>query len=626
MQTDSGISGRPKIKRIMNDVFTPDINKRHIGLNFTNSQAEIWLWAPNAAKIYIHTDESVSLELEKKNYGYWHLITDTIHPGNEYHFEIYPENQRPILRADPASVYQKNGIGHSSAAFDLDAFEWTDQSWQGIARQDLIFYEAHVGTCTTEGTFKGMTSKLDHLVDLGITAIEIMPVAQFSGNRNWGYDGVFPFAVQNSYGGPLELQLFVNACHKKGLAVILDVVYNHIGPEGNFMSDFGPFFTDKYHTPWGDAVNFDDSGADGVRNFYLENSLMWLRDFHIDGLRLDAIHAIKDFSAKHFLGELSVLVGQLAAHTQRKYHLIAELDLNDNRFINPIEKGGYGLDAQWIDEFHHALRVATGQQTHGYYEDFSGVPDLARAYEHAYVYDGQFSKHRNRNFGRPATGNTGDQFVVFSQNHDQVGNRMKGERSSVLVRKSQQQLMAAAVLLSPYLPLIFMGEEYAETNPFPFFVSYSDPDLIEAVRVGRKKEFAAFAQSEMPDPQSEETFNSAKLDWTKLAQTEHQEIFLLYKQLIQLRKENLVLRALDRSAIEVKVWPSDASVLLLKRWNANQEIFIWFNFSATDHDIPRPDVDGPLEILVSYSEQNPISNHSIHLPAESFIVFSHAKI
>ncbi|WP_443945969.1 malto-oligosyltrehalose trehalohydrolase [Pedobacter sp. AW1-32] len=610
----------------MNDVFTPEINKRRIGLNFTNAQAEIWLWAPNAIGVQLLFGNSNAIALESKPYGYWFLSTQEIKPGDEYCFEIQLKDQNFVQRADPASVYQKNGIAHNSTAFDLQTYQWSDQDWKGIDRQDLIFYEIHVAAFTAEGTFQSLQSKLDYLVELGITAIEIMPVAQFSGNRNWGYDGVFPFAVQNSYGGPQEFQEFINVCHQKGLAVILDVVYNHIGPEGNHLTDFGPFFTEKYHTPWGDAINFDDSGADGVRNFYLENALMWLRDFHIDGLRLDAVHAIKDFSAKHFLEELRILVDQLAEQTQRKYHLIAELDLNDNRFINPIEKGGYGMHAQWIDEFHHALRVSTGQQKHGYYEDFDGVADLARAYQNAYVYNGQFSKHRNRNFGRSANENTGDQFVVFSQNHDQVGNRMKGERSSVLVRKSQQQLMAAAVLLSPYLPLIFMGEEYAETNPFPFFVSYSDPDLIEAVRKGRKTEFAAFAQDEMPDPQSDGTFNSAKLDWTKLKKPEHVEMFDFYKKLIQLRKENTVLHTLNRNSLEVKIWPSDASVLLLRRWNADQEVFIWFNFSSQDHEIARPDVVGPLDILVSYSEQNPITNHSIYLPAESFIVFSHAKI
>src|SRR5687768_905399 len=308
-----------------------------------------------------------------------------------------------------------------------------------------------------------------------------MPVAQFPGKRNWGYDGVYPFAVQNSYGGYKGLQQLVNACHQKGLAVILDVVYNHLGPEGNYFSAYGPYFTEEYKTPWGGAINFDDAWSDGVRNYFIENALMWFRDFHIDALRLDAVHAIKDFGSKHILREIKEQVNILMEQTGKKHYLIAECDLNDTQFIDPLEKRGFGMDAQWIDEFHHALRVtATGEKT-GYYSDFSGIEHLAKAYKDAYVYDGQFSPHRFKNFGVKAQDNPGRQFIVFSQNHDQVGNRMLGERSSQLVSYEMQKLMAGAVLVSPYLPMLFMGEEYSESHPFLYFVSHTDPELAEAV-------------------------------------------------------------------------------------------------------------------------------------------------
>ncbi len=327
---------------------------------------------------------------------------------------------------------------------------------------------------------------------IGVNAIELMPVVQFPGSRNWGYDGVFPFAVQHSYGGARGLQTLVDICHQKGIAVVLDVVYNHLGPEGNYLGAYGPYFTDKYNTPWGNALNFDDAWCDGVRQFFIENVLMWFRDFHVDALRLDAVHAIKDFSAVHILREIKMHVNQLTKETGRTHHLIVELDLNDPKFINPLEEQGFGMDAQWIDEFHHALRVtATGEST-GYYSDFTGISHLAKAYQDAYVYDGQYSPHRFKKFGLKAENHPGQQFIVFSQNHDQVGNRMLGERTSQLVSLEMQKLMAGAVLVSPYLPMLFMGEEYAEPNPFLYFVSHTDPDLVEAVRKGRKAEFAAF--------------------------------------------------------------------------------------------------------------------------------------
>ena len=387
-------------------------------------------------------------------------------------------------------------------AVDL-AYDWKDEQWKNIPFNDYIIYELHTGTFSPEGNFSGIKTRLDHLLSLGITAIEIMPVAAFPGDRNWGYDGVFPFAVQASYGGAKALQDLVAACHEKGLAVILDVVYNHVGPEGNYLEHFAAYFTDKYHTPWGRAVNFDDKDSDGVRAFVVENALMWFRDFHIDALRLDAVHAIKDFGAVHILEEIRRRTDELMKETGRIHYLIAESDLNDPRYISSIAQYGLGMDAQWVDEFHHALRVTAGENRIGYYLDFNGLSDLAKSYADAYVYTGAYSEERRKTFGRAAKNHPGQQFIVFSQNHDQVGNRMLGERSSTLYGFRMQRLMAAAVLCAPYLPLLFMGEEYGETSPFLYFVSHKDPELIEMVRKGRREEFAALhAKGECTRPSS----------------------------------------------------------------------------------------------------------------------------
>jgi len=570
-----------------------NILKRKIGLNFNEiGIAEIWLWAPFASEVSVLINDSkLNLPLQKQNFGYWFLQSDLIHPLDEYHFEILSKEVKEskehklLKRADPASLFQFNGVNGTSRAFDLNAFQWTDENWTGINLESFIIYELHVGTFTSEGKFSSIENKLDYLISLGITAIELMPVAQYPGNRNWGYDGVFPFAVQESYGGPTALQHLVNACHLKGLAVILDVVYNHFGPEGNFFADFGPYFTEKYQTPWGQALNFDDANCDGVRNFFIENALMWFRDFHIDALRMDAVHAIRDFGAVHILSEIKTYVNQLTKAIGKKHELIVELDLNDNRYINPQDKGGFGMDGQWIDEFHHALRVSAGQERHGYYADFNGVDDLAKSYNDAYVYDGQYSTHREKHFGTPAHGNLGKQFVVFSQNHDQVGNRMLGERTSVLVSFEMLKLMAGAVFCSPFLPLIFMGEEWAETNPFQFFVSHSDKDLVEAVRKGRKAEFKDFHnESDTPDPQSEETFYQSKLDWNKLNVDQHKTMLNYYRKLIALRKSNPVLANLNRNNTNAEAFSMQKCVLL-KRWNDHQKIVCVMNFSNVEQEI-----------------------------------------
>lgn len=617
-----------------------DITQRKIGLNFnSDGLAEIRLWAPSADHVLVHVEKiKKPLEMFGQDLGYWYLQTDKIKPLDEYAFELIPaikKEDHPLgkkqqILSDPASLLQHNGVAGHSSAFDLRNYEWTDQYWTGPELKDYIIYELHTGTFTPGGDFHSIHAKLDYLVGLGITAIEIMPVAQFPGTRNWGYDGVYPFAVQNSYGGPLELQNLVNACHQKGLAVILDVVYNHFGPEGNYISEFGSYFTDKYQTPWGSAINFDDAGCDAVRTFFIENALMWFRDFHIDALRLDAVHAIKDLSPKHILAEIKTYTDKLSEFTGKPYKLIAELDLNDNRYINPISIGGYGMDAQWIDEFHHALRVSSGQEQNGYYSDFNGIEHLAKSYNDAYVYDGQYSAHRQRKFGVPATNNSGEQFVVFSQNHDQVGNRMLGERSSQLVSFEMLKVLAGAIFCAPFLPMIFMGEEWAESNPFQFFISHSDEALIEAVRKGRKAEFAAFHnEEETPDPQSEATFNQSKLDWAKILDGEHKLMLDYYRKLIELRKQNPALNTLDRTSSQAEAFP-DKNTLILKRHAQSQQILAVLNFSNEQQSIAVDGFTGDWKLLIDsatpeFVEKDHMTisaNGHITISPESLLIFS----
>jgi maltooligosyltrehalose trehalohydrolase len=545
------------------------------------------VWAPDNKSVSLYFPErEFQVLLERRGFGYW-LTNEWTPCDGELYWVVLDDGRF----ADPASLSQPQGTTGPSQVIDVNKFKWTDAQWSNPSLEQYIIYELHTGTFTPEGTFAGIASRLDHLIELGITAIEIMPVAQFPGSRNWGYDGVFPFAVQNSYGGARELQELIDACHARGIAVILDVVINHMGPEGNHLGQFGPYFTDKYKTPWGSAINFDDAGCDGVRKYFIENILMWFRDFHIDAIRLDAVHAICDFSAEHLLAEIRRYTDQLMKTTGKVHYLIAECDLNDPRYIRPLEQNGYGMHAQWIDEFHHALRVSGGQERSGYYSDFNGVDHLAKAFSSAYVYDGIFSTHRNKTFGRVADGLSGHSFVVFSQNHDQVGNRMLGERTSVLVDFEMLKLMAVAVLISPFIPLLFMGEEYGETNPFLYFISHNSQELVDAVRKGRKKEFEYFfSGNEFPDPQSEEVFNKSKLSWDRISADTNQKLFDLYKYIIRLRKETPALRTMDRNRITADRI-SEGMISVIRRHDKG-DVHCYLNFSSGQQVIPIKDPAG----------------------------------
>lgn len=556
--------------------------QRNIGVNFRkNGMADIVLWSPKAASAAIHNLTSgQTFHLEKQEMGYWNFATTGLQKGDRYKFSIDNMDAFP----DPASLSQPDGVHEPSAAIDIINYQWSDSDWKNIPLEQYIAYELHTGTFSPQQNFQGVTGKLDYLSELGINAIEIMPVAQFPGSRNWGYDGVYPFAVQNSYGGAAALQQLVDACHQKNIAVILDVIYNHIGPEGNYLSAFGPYFTDKYSTPWGKAINYDDAWCDGVRDYVVENVLMWFRDFHIDALRLDAVHAIKDFSAIHIAKEIKEEVNNLMALTGRNHYLIAEMDLNDPLFINPTDKCGYGFDAQWIDEFHHALRVSSGQKREGYYTDFNGIEHLAKSYTDAYVYDGQYSEHRKKKFG-VKTNNPGRQFLVFSQNHDHTGNRMLGERTSRLVSFDMCKLMAGAVMVSPYIPMLFMGEEWAEPNPFLFFISHTDKELAALVNKGRKAEFASFNwQGEAPDPRLEETFSNSTLQWHLHQVDQHRQMLNYYKRLIALRKNSPALKHLDRNRTRAEADTAN-NLLTLHRWHDEQYLICIMNFSQCDQDL-----------------------------------------
>lgn len=558
-------------------------DRRSIGVNLReNGEADISIWAPLAKTVNVVINDQV-IDLHNEH-GYWKLTTTKIKEGTRYKISI--DGAAPL--PEPASLSQPEEVHGPSEVINLNKHSWADKSWKNRPLEEYIIYELHAGTFSTENNFDGIIQKIPHLVELGITAIEIMPVGQFPGNRNWGYDGVYPFAVQHSYGGAAGLQKLVDACHANGIAVILDVIYNHIGPEGNYLSQFGPYFTDKYNTPWGKALNFDDAWSDGVREYFIENALMWFRDFHIDALRMDAVHAIKDFGATHILKEIRQHVDELTKITGRDYYLIAEMDLNDPVFINPYEKCGYGADGQWIDEFHHALRVASGQKPEGYYSDFNGIEHLAKSYNDAYVYDGQFSEHRKKKFGAK-TNNPGKQFVVFSQNHDQTGNRMLGERTSQLVSFDMCKLMAAAVMVSPYVPMLFMGEEWAEPHPFLFFISHTDKELAALVNKGRKEEFSYFNwDAEPPDPRLEQTFKDSMLQWNLLEREPHKSMFDYYKKLIALRKALPALHNMDRKKTIAEA-DTETKILRLQRWSDEQHLECVLNFSDTDQVLSLPE-------------------------------------
>lgn len=546
-----------------------------------NGGVQFRVWAPRVKRISVrlkHEGKLREAAMTRDGLGYSHCLMKGARPGDTYTYVLDDALERP----DPASRFQPDGVHGPSMVIDPHSFVWTDEGWQGVKLADYVIYELHVGTFTPGGRFDDVIPRLDYLKDLCVTAVELMPVGQFPGVRNWGYDGVYPFAPQNSYGGPGGLKRLIDECHRKGLAVILDVVYNHLGPEGNYLHDFGPYFTDRYHTPWGDAVNFDGPHSDEVRRYFVKNACYWVSEFHVDALRLDAVHGVFDFGARHILREVGEKVHDIARQLGRRVYVIAESDLNDTRVITPTSLCGYGLDGQWNDDFHHSLHALLTGEKAGYYEDFGRLDQMAAAIREGFVYSGQYSAYRKRSHGSDAARRPAVQFVQFSQNHDQVGNRPQGDRPGMSGDREKLKLAAAVVLLCPGIPLLFMGEEYGETAPFRYFVDHSDQDLADAVRKGRAGEYALSGwPGEVPDPCSEESFRASKIDLGLAKKKGHREVFLFYREALRLRKTEKALRVPTRKGLDVRGF-DEAHVLAVRRGRQGGEVVALFNFLDRD--------------------------------------------
>jgi maltooligosyltrehalose trehalohydrolase len=553
--------------------------------------AMIRVWAPRATTVELETGGQ-RLAMHAVEHGWWQLDAPSIEHGVDYAFRL--DGEGPF--GDPRSAWQPDGVHGPSRWVDHDRFVWRDQGWRPPPLGAAVIYELHVGTFTPEGTFDGVCERLDHLLDLGVTHLELMPVAEFFGDRGWGYDGVDLFAPHHAYGGPEGLKRLVDACHRRGLAVLLDVVYNHLGPSGNYLDRFAPYFTDRYRTPWGQAVNLDGPDSDEVRRFILDNALMWLRDYHLDGLRIDAVHAILDTSAVHILEELAGEVHRLQAQTGRPCTLIAESDLNDPRVVRSPAVGGYGLDAQWNEDFHHALHAALTGERGGYYRDFGRLADLQKVLTTGLVYDGRHSEHRRRRHGRPAVGLAGTAFVGCLQNHDQTGNRAQGERTSHLLVPGQLEIGAALVLTSPFVPMLFQGEEWAASTPFLYFIDDQEPELAAAVRQGRLKEFAAFGwdPATIPDPAAAETFALACLDWREPARPQHRRLLDWHRALIALRKRlpDLTDGRLEATSVQVD---EEARWLTMTRGR----VLVACNLAETAQSVPCAGAAAMTMVLVS---------------------------
>jgi maltooligosyltrehalose trehalohydrolase len=583
------------------------VTGRRIGAVPTESGTAFRVWAPQARSVDVRLlDGGRLVALDRAPGGYF-----TGHAGcragARYRVVLDGGPELP----DPASRSQPDGVHGPSEVVDLGEYRWSDAGFSALPLPDNVLYELHVGAFSRGGTFSSAVEWLDDVASLGVTAVEIMPVAQFPGRRNWGYDGVFPFAVQNSYGGARGLQHFVDECHGRGLAVVLDVVYNHLGPEGNVLPQYGPYLTDRYRTPWGPAVNLDGPDSDAVRDYFVANALQWFDAFHVDGLRLDAVHELVDRSPVPFLADLSEAAAEASARLGRPCWLIAESAANDPRTVTPRAAGGLGMDAQWNDDFHHAAHVAVTSEHSGYYADYTGARDVARAMAQGFVYQGQRSSFRRRRHGAPSEAIDPSRFVVFAQNHDQVGNRADGARLSTLVPPDRLFVLAALVLLAPGLPLLFMGEEYGETAPFAYFVDHSDPELLDAVRRGRAEEHQESAAT-APDPADPETFERAVLDHAGSAAEPHRVLRERYRSLASLRAQEPALRRSTRAATTAAAW---GPVVGLTRSHGPTTLLAYFNLSDTRQTVPLPEPGCWRELLV---EERPGRSGAVELGPWAF--------
>lgn len=569
------------------------------------------VWAPFAETLELETGGE-RLRMARGERDWWHCEEDTkLDHSVDYAFRVDGEGPFP----DPRSPWQPNGVHGPSRWYDHGRFAWTDNGWNPPPLSSALIYEVHIGTFTPEGTFASATEKFGYLKELGVTHIQLMPVAEFSGNRGWGYDGADLYAPHHAYGGPDGLKAFVDAAHENTLAVLLDVVYNHPGPAGSYLNRFGPYYTDRCKTPWGEAANLDGPESDEVRRFFIDNTLMWLRDYHLDGLRLDAVHALIDTSATHFVAELVAEVRRLEAHAGRRFAMIAESDLNDPRLVQPQEIGGFGLDAQWNEDFHNALHATLTGERHAYYRDFGSLADVARALENGYVYDGRYSTYRRRRHGRPPTGVPGCRFIGFLQNHDQVGNRAQGERTSHLLTHGQLKIGAALTLTAPFVPMVFQGEEWGARTPFLFFTGYEDQELGATIREGRCQEFAGYGWDfeSVPDPQSEATFQTSKLDWDEAARPEHADLLSWHRQLIALRGCFPQLTSGEMATVQ---YDEDRQWLTVRRG----PLRIFCNFSDSEQGLPIEGSAG--EIVLASDPAVSLRDAQVLLAGHSVVVIA----
>ncbi len=569
------------------------------------------VWARRRRQVQLDLGGEL-VEMTKHDNGWWESSTELSH-GDDYAFRIDGGDPRP----DPRALWLPNGVHEHARVYDHDRYEWADGDWRGIALEGSVVYELHIGTFTADGTFDAAIERLDHLVDLGVDLVEVLPVASYDGPRGWGYDGVGIYAVHEPYGGPDGFKRFVDACHQRHLGVVLDVVYNHLGPVGNYHGEFGPYFNEHYSTPWGPAVNYSGRGSDDVRRWAIDNALMWLRDYHVDGLRLDAVHAIVDTRAMHLLEEMSRDVAALANHTQRPLFLIAESDLNDPRLVTAREAGGYGLTAQWADDPHHALHALLTGERQGYYCDFGSIATLAKAMESPYHHAGTWSAFRGRTHGRPLDRGriSGSRFVTYLHNHDQVGNRATGDRMSSYVSPGRLRIGAALTLCSPYVPMLFMGEEWGATTPWQFFTSFTDPSVAAKVKSGRQHEFAAhgWADADVPDPQDPQTFERSILDWAEPGKDEHRELLDWHRELIALRKSRPELT--DPWLPTVRTSCDEDERWLVVRRGA---VAIVVNLADEPRDVPVE--AGTVEEILLASGEIDVRGTHIHMPAETVTI------
>ncbi len=570
------------------------------------------VWAPRAEAAAVVIGDA-RLPMSEHGGGWWACEIPPELSQSDYSFSL--DGRDPV--PDPRSSWQPHGVHGASRPLDLSCFEWNDSGWNAPPLSSALVYECHIGTFTPKGTFESAIEKLDYLKDLGVTHVELMPVAEFPGAHGWGYDGVDLFAPHHEYGGPIGLKNFVNQCHIRGMAAVLDVVYNHFGPDGNYTGIFGPYATDRYKTPWGDAINLDGEDAAEVRRFLCDNALMWLRDYHFDALRLDAVHAIFDSSAIHFLEQLATEVHALEAHLGRRLVLIAESDLNQPRIVTAREAGGYGIDAQWSDDFHHAIHAyLTGDRAH-YYTDFGALADIATSLVQPYVYDGRYSRFRGRLHGRSAAGLPADRFVACLQNHDQVGNRAQGDRLGMMISPAMLKIAAALLLTSPYVPLLFQGEEWNASSPFLYFTNHSDPRLGAAVTAGRRKEFSYLAQDaqQVPDPQEPETFRRSKLNWSERLNPAHREILEWYRTMIELRRRYSDFTDPDLGDSEIR-FDETARCLCVRRGGC----YVACNFAQSTQQIEIASDIYNLQIAASSTDGVALSGKHAVMPAETVAI------